>query len=77
MAVGPSFAADGKSTVAVTHLALARSQNSGNGTLGIFIHRASQGSFFCAKIFGETIALWTDEFCFFLLSLVFCVFLSS
>lgn len=49
MAVGPSFAADGKSTVAVTHLASARSQNSGNGTLGIFIYGAFRGSFFSVK----------------------------
>lgn len=56
MAVGPSFAADGKSTVAVTHLASARSQNSGNGTLGIF-YGAFRGSFFCAELISENEAM--------------------
>ena len=37
MAVGPSFAADGKSTVEVTHLALARSLNCRNRHFGLLI----------------------------------------
>ena len=60
MAVGPPFAADGKSTVAVTHLALARSQNSGNGTLGIFKYGAFRGSFFCVKKVFRRVVVWTD-----------------
>ena len=57
MAVGPSFAADGKSTVAVTHLALARSQNSGTA-LWEFLYTEPLKALFSVQKYLERLLLY-------------------
>jgi len=52
---GPHFAGEGRSVVAVTHLAIARSQKTRNGILGQYIKKQLRLLFYILSQNGEGI----------------------